>query len=1089
MAARPSVRPASPVSASPAARTLTARDALVPWMQPDLTGINRLPGRATLLPYATAADALAQRGARVRSLDGTWRFQVVDRVEDTPADFPLADTSGKAWGDISVPGNWTMQGYGLPHYTNWHMPFAPYVPPVVPEANPTGLYRTQFSVPSEWKGKRLVLQFGGVETCFSVWVNGVAVGLGKDSRLPSEFDITAVAKPGRNELAVQVIKWADSSYLEDQDHWRQAGIHRSVQLYATEPVWLEDVFARGSYDHVTGAGKLAVTVRGGLIPAKGWQVRVQLHDAKGKAVLRKPLTGELPFDLKAHNQFAEGIVDLAVDLPKVAPWSGETPTLYTVVVSLLDAAGTEVEATRTRIGFRTVEIRDRELRINGRKVYIRGANRHDHDDRTGKNVSRELMLRDLQVLKQFNFNAVRCSHYPNDPQWLDLCDEHGMYLIDEADIETHHHFNLLPKDPRFALAFLDRGMRMVLRDRNHASVIGWSLGNESGYGPNHDAMAGWMRHADPTRFIHYEGAICRVHNGWDKAKAGFDQWERGHAATDLVCPMYPTIADLVEFAQGSKDQRPVIMCEYNHAMGNSLGSLADYWAAIEANHGLQGGFIWELLDHGIAAVRRNGANAVAKAGEKAEFWAYGGDFGDTPNDVNFCCDGLVWPDRTPHPAMWECKRVFRPLRVVAANPANREVTIESWFDFIDTSHLVGTWELAIDGTVAQRGKLDRLALKPGERRTVQIPYTVPQVAAGAELHLTVRFHDPRGSALIPKGHEVAWDQIAVPAGALAPAAPRAVASGVPTIGGSKRELVIAGQDFELVIARDSGRISAWRIGGTELLLAGPRLTAWRAPTDNDGVKAWDMVVGSKRGWPKPVSAWMDAGLNDLAHRAADLRAQPQADGSVLVTSTALAWGRDRKLTIGEARTLRVAADGSLAFQHRFTVAKGLPDLPRLGVELELPEGFEDLEFLGHGPHESYNDRLVGAAIGRYHTTVSERYVPYIMPQEHGNIAGLRWLALRNGKGQGLLASAAGTCEGKATHLTDAEQTKAFHTYDLTPAKTTHLYLDVRQRGLGGRSCGPDTLEQYRLPSGQSYDLAYRLVPLAKADDAAARHRG
>ena len=1077
----------SSLSARGAREAVTARDALVPWMQPELTGINRLPGRATLLPFATAADALNQRAARQITLDGTWKFKVLDQVEQTPPDFPLADTT--SWSDIQVPGNWTMQGFGLPHYTNVRMPFAPCVPPTVPKANPTGLYRTTFRVPASWKGKRLVLHFGGVETCFSVWVNGVAVGLGKDSRLPSEFEITDFVKPGANTLAVQVIKWADSSYLEDQDHWRQAGIHRSVTLYATEAAWIQDVFARGSFNHTSGAGALDVTVRGSSIPAKGWKTRVQLFDTKGKAVLKKPLEAELPHDLYSHTDQVEGVANVHAELPKISPWNAETPTLYTVVVTLVDATGKDVESTRTRMGFRSIEIRSRELRINGKMVYIRGANRHDHHDRTGKTVDRATMERDIQVLKEYNFNAVRCSHYPNDPLWLDLCDEHGIYVLDETDLESHHHFNTLTNDPRFAGAFLDRASRMVLRDRNHACIFGWSLGNESGYGPNHDAMAGWIRHADPTRILHYEGAICRVFNqgAWSRNSPNGDQWEKGHLATDLVCPMYPSIADIVAHATESKDPRPLIMCEYNHAMGNSVGSLSDYWAAIETHHGLQGGFIWEMLDHGVAAVRRSGVNAVVKPGEEREFWAYGGDFGDTPNDVNFCCDGLVWPDRTPHPAMWECKKVFQPIRVTAANAANRDVTITSWYDFIDTSHLSSTWELSVDGKRVQQGALPKLVLKPGEARIVQIPYTVPQTHAGQELHLTVRFFDQRGVGLLKKGHEVAWSQVEVPAGARAVAQRPARVSITAVVSDGKRELVVSGDGFEVVITKDTGRVAAWRVGGADLLVAGPQLTAWRAPTDNDGIKAWDMVVG-KTGGMKPVSRWMNAGLHALNRAPTKLKATVQADGSVCILSDHVCWGSDRKQPISDTRQLVIGSDGSLSFAHLFRVAKGLPDLPRLGVELELPAGFEGLEFFGHGPHESYNDRLQGAAIGRFATTVSDRYVPYIMPQEHGNIAGLRWLALRDNKGRGVLASITGAAEGKATHLSDAEQTKAHHTYDLTTSATTLVYLDVRQRGLGGNSCGPDTLDQYKIPAGQDYRLAYRLLPLAKSDDAGLAHR-
>lgn len=1063
-----SKRAAPPTSAVSPQQALTARESLVPWTTPELTGINRLPGRATLAPYADAKAALAERGARVLSLDGTWTFKVVDRVEATPVDFPAVDLDTADWGTIQVPGNWTMQGYGQPHYTNVRMPFSPCVPPTVPDANPTGLYRTTFHIPAGWKGKRVVLHFGGVETCFSVWVNGTAIGLGKDARIPSEFDITGALRSGENTLAVQVIKWADSTYLEDQDHWRQAGIHRSVLLYATEPAYLRDVFARGGFDHVTGSGSLTVTVRGGAIPAGGWSVRAQLHDAAGKPLLKTPLTGELPHDVYSHTRKREATVDLNASLAKVAPWSAEVPTLYTLVVSLLDAKGREVEATRTRVGFRSVVVANRELRVNGTLVYIRGVNRHEHHDRTGKAVDRATMLKDIAVMKQFNINAVRCSHYPPDPHFLDLCDEHGLYVIDETDIETHHHYNTLNDEPRFALAFLDRAMRMVLRDRNHASIIGWSLGNESGYGPNHDAMAGWIRHADPSRILHYEGAICRANSDWDK----------GHLATDLVCPMYPSIADLVQWATTTTDHRPLIMCEYAHAMGNSCGNLKEYWEAIESHHGLQGGFIWEFIDHGLIKTTADGR----------EYWAYGGDFGDTPNDTNFCCDGLVWPDRTPHSSLYECKKLFQPIRVTAAALANRQVMIENRYDVLDTSHLRAQWELLVDGDVVQTGTVPTLNLTPGARRLVTIPYTLPALERGQEAHLTLRFVDTRALPLLGNDHEVAWDQVALPVSAWTTAPVRIAATEEALrVTKTRSGWDIGNGRVAVQVQADSGRITMWSVDGEQRLLAGPRTTLWRGPLDNDGIRAWDMVRNPE--WNrKPLHKWMNADLDAVQHRCEKLSVKAGADGAVTVTTRHRLWGADAKAPVMEERTLTIAPDGSLAFVHAYDVHAKLPDLPRLGVELELPDAMEGLEWFGRGPQETYCDRLTSAWVARFRSTVREQYVPYIMPQEHGNKTELRWLACRAPGGTGVLAVAEGLCEGKATRYADAQLTTARHTTDLVAADRVHVYLDVRQRGVGGASCGPDTLEQYRVASGASYRLAYRLLPLDGRDDAGLRAR-
>ena len=1048
----------------------TARDALLVWQTPELTGINRIPPRATLWPYASTADAVADRAPQRKLLDGQWKFKLVPTVEATPRDFMAVSTSDADWATVQVPGLWTMQGFGKPIYTNWKTAFTPAKPPFVPKENETGLYRVQFEVPADWSGKRIVLGFGGVECgCYSVWIDGVAIGLGKDSRLPSEFDVTPYVKAGgKHTLAVQVIRWADTTYIEDQDHWRQAGISRSVYLYATPKTYIHDVFAKATWDVVRGVGKLGVEARVNELPEKGWTVSVRLLDGAGKELLAEPLKGEVPHGLEGHNRPREPIADVTGEVPGALPWSHETPTLYTLVVTLRDKAGNEIDATRTRIGFKTVEIKNRELLINGKMVYIKGVNRHDHHDRTGKVLSREDYLKEIAVLKAHNFNAVRCSHYSNDPLWLDLCDEYGLLVIDEADIETHHHYAMLPHDTRYAFAFLDRCMRMCVRDRNHASIYMWSLGNESGYGPNQDAAAGWLRHADPTRPLHCEGAICKANSDWD----------RGHAATDVINPMYPSIDSIVDWAKTTKDWRPFIMCEYSHAMGNSNGSLADYWAAIEAHHGLQGGYIWELFDHGL----------VQKGKSGQERWAYGGDFDEVQHDTNFCCDGLIWPDRTPHPAMQECKRLFQPIAIGADDAANLRFTVRSKYDFITSGHVKIMWTLTVDGKEVSKGELERLDLKPDERRTIALNAKLPPVARGQEVHVNFTLIDTRDVPLVGKDKVMGFVQHAVPVTASLPAVRINRLAAKLSLQDGADVIRVTGGESDVMLDRKTGRLASWRVCGVELLTAGPLGHLWRAPTDNDGIRAWDYKKGIAD-WRarKALPRWTDAGLDHVVHEVTSITAAARADGAVVITTALAHRGGDVAAAVKETQELVILADGVLAFSHVFDVPTELNDLPRLGVVAQLPTGFDAMEWLGHGPGESYIDRHIGTPVGRYSSAIRERYVPYIMPQEHGNIFGLRWIAVRRADGVGILASADGLIEGKATLVSDETLTKSWHTDEFTLGNTPWLHLDVRQRGLGTASCGPDTLERYKIHAGQ-YRLSYRLAALAKADDANAVHR-
>ena len=870
------------------------------------------------LPHAT----LHRERDRDRPLDGRWQFRLVARPEDAPA----ALSARRGWSEVDVPGLWTMQGFGRPQYTNVVMPFDDR-PPTVPEQNETGIYRTAFSVPRALRRRPAILHFGGCDGVLYVLVNGEAVGIAKDARTPAEFDVTEHVRFGEpNELVAVVVRWSDASFVEDQDQWWHAGLPRAVRVLSPS---VRDVHWQAD---MTGAFRVDAE------PAEGL---ARLLDRAGKVVAEAPLGTD-------------------AGLRRPALWSAESPALYRLEVSVPG------ETVWCDVGFRTVEVCDRRLLVNGKAVTIAGVNRHEHDDTRGRAVTRAGMEQDVALMKRFNVNAVRTSHYPNDPYWLELCDRHGLYVVDEANIESHAYYDELCDDPRYRAQWVERVANMVERDKNHPSVILWSLGNESGYGANHDAAAGWVRRRDPSRPLHYEGAVHGNLHG-------------GRAVTDVVCPMYASVEEIVAFAEDeSDDPRPLVLCEYSHAMGNSNGGLADYWAAFRRYGVLQGGFVWEWVDHGI----RDG-----------DRWSYGGDFGDEPNDGNFCADGIVWPDRKPHPALEELKFLAQPVEVTARGPGR--FRIRSRRDFTSLADLTGTWELTDDGEPVREGKLPALRIGPGETKdvTLRLPRT------GGERFVTFRFDDA-------DGHEVA--RVQLPAGGRPPR-----------------------------VARRGARFDGELF--PDLVTVQPRLQLWRAPTDNDGLPlVADKHVG-------PLDRWLELGL----------------DGDDLA---AVATHTERR---------RALPDGSILVENVVEVADGVDDLPRVGVVLHLRPGLEQLEWCGRGPWEAYSDRLASTIVGRFASTVTGEYVPYIAPQEHGHHPEARWLRLTDERGEGIEVRGVPTIGFGASHFTAADLTAARHTDELVPRAETILSLDHAQRGLGTASCGPDTAERHRLRE-RRYAFAYVL---------------
>ncbi len=954
------------------------------WELPEVPSLGRLPPHATLVPFPSPELAAALdpgRSAWFASLDGEWEFRLAAR----PDKAPRALDAVRGWRIVSVPGLWTMQGFGAPHYTNVAMPFEE-PPPHVPEENPTGIYRRRFRLPRGWRRRRVVLHFGGSEGALYVLVNGEPVGFSKDARTPAEFDVTELVRhEGANELVAVVVRWSDASFVEDQDHWWHAGLPRSISLSAPGPI--TDLFVRADMD-----GTLAVDA--------GPATHARLIDPRGRIVFDGPFERERV-------------------LRSPSLWSAEDPALYTLVVS--SDGG---ESVACRVGFRRVEVRDRNLLVNGKPVLVRGVNRHDHDDVRGRAVMRESMEADARLMKQSNVNAVRTSHYPNDSYWLDLCDRLGLYVVDEANIEAHAYYDDLCRDARYASAFVERVRNMVERDKNHPCVILWSLGNESGYGPNHDAAAGWVRARDPSRPLHYEGAIAR-------------DWSGGRRATDVVCPMYAGVDAIEAWAAEKRDDpRPLILCEYSHAMGNSNGGLADYFAAFERHDALQGGFVWEWIDHGIRKTDEGGR----------DYWAYGGDFGDTPNDANFCADGLVWPDRTPHPALEELKFLAQPVRVEPVDAGRGRFRIRNLNAFVDLAYLRGRWELALDGDVVRRGRLPPLQVPPGGTLDVALDLATSDDTVG-ERFVTFRFVLGHDASWAPAGHELAWQQFALPSRRPRRTRDRATRPRETEVG-----IVLAARGVRAVVDATAGTLSEVARGSRSVVLRGPLLQLWRAPTDNDGLR----MVPEKRD-RGVLRRWLELGLDRL-----ELRLDSIAMGPGRIEVVHRASGRGRFDDATHRHVYRLLTSGDLVVDNEVQLGPELRDLPRIGVVLTLPAALERLEWVGRGPWESYPDRLASTVVGRFRGTVADQYVPYILPQEHGHRSDVRCLSLTDDTGFGLAVAGRPIIGFTASHFTAEDLYLARHTCDLEPRPEVVLSLDHAQRGLGTASCGPDTHPRYRL---------------------------
>ena len=1012
------------------------------WEDPTVIGLNKEPGHCTLMPYADVASALECRretSTFYRSLNGKWRFNWVSKPADRPMDFYKPDHDVSGWDEIPVPSNWQMHGYGRPIYLNMTYPF-PANPPYIPhDYNPVGSYRREFTVPDAWDGHEVFLHFDGVKSAFYLWINGALVGYSQGSMTPAEFNVTRFLKPGKNVVAAEVYRWSDGSYLEDQDMWRLSGIYRNVYLFATPKVHIRDFAVRATLDDLCRDGVLMIRPKlatYGDVDSNRWTVQAQLYDDRNERVLAQPLSIEAGRILRERYPQRDNVpfALLEAKISNPRKWSAETPHLYTLVLTLNDAEGNVVEAESCRVGFRRVEIVDGQLLVNGQSIKLFGVNRHEHDPDHGRAIPLGRMIQDIKLLKQSNINAVRTSHYPDDPRWYELCDQYGIYLIDETNLETHGQGGLLTNIPTWHSAFVDRAVRMVERDKNHPSVIIWSLGNESGCGPNHAAMAAWIHDYDPTRPVHYEGAVGRPKDPY---------------YVDMMSRMYARIPQIVRMATDPVDNRPMVLCEYAHAMGNSVGNLKEYWDAIRGHRRLIGGFIWDWADQGLRKYTDDGQM----------FWAYGGDYGDNPNDGNFCCNGLVQPDRKPNPSLAEVKKVYQRIHVTPVDPLNGVFSVANEYDFITLDFAAIAWELTCDGNVLQAGKLPPVTVAPKAERQITIPLAPVQPPAGAECWLKISFTLANGSSWGPRGHVVAWDQFPL----AFDTSPAVVADLrlMPEVELIQQDdaYTVTNGDFKVTIGNRSGAIESLVFGGTELMAAPLVPNFWRPPIDNDN--------GNQM--PRRLDAWRRAG----AQRTVDsVRARQIAPQVVRIdVEVKLPVGTETKLLT----TYDIYGSGDIAVEvSLYPSGDDAPDLPRFGMQMAIPGQFSTMTWLGRGPHETHWDRKTGAAIGLYSGPVAEQTHVYVRPQENGNKTDVRWLALTNDDGAGLLAVGMPLLSVSAWPYSMEDLERATHINDLPHRDFVTVNLDYKQMGVGGDdSWGARPHPEYTLPA-KPYTYRFRL---------------
>lgn len=1010
---------------------------------------NRVASRSYYFPFTSEKEALSydrDLSEQCQLLNGVWKFTYSENPYEAPVIDEKSHLSVADWEEIMVPHHWQLQGYDYPHYTNVNYPF-PVDPPHVPTENPTGSYHRTFHIPENWQGNDVFLRFEGVDNSFHLWVNNQEVGYSEGSRLPSEFNITKYLQEGGNTLDVRVYKWSVSSYIEDQDMWWMSGIFRDVYLLARPSVHIRDTFIRTYLDDAYEDSELNIEVDIAKNAAHSKQtamLKYRLLDANYQEI-----TSGQKADLELSTE--ETKVLLTTEIKNPRKWSAEDPYLYHLLITLTDEQGEVIEVIPQKVGFRSIEIKDGLALVNGVPIKFKGVNRHDNHPDLGRAVRREHMEKDIILMKQSNVNAVRSAHYPNDSQFYDLCDEYGLYVIDEADLETHGfevtgNIHELSDNPAWEAAYVDRMERMVERSKNHPSILMWSLGNESGYGCNHDAMYKWSHERDHTRLVHYEGE-CRV------IPYSEDDSTDEPVASDIFSSMYTPIDRLIKLGKRTDYRKPHIICEYGHAMGNGPGSFKEYWETFYQYDRLQGGFVWEWADHGLRTYTDDGE----------EYFAYGGDFGDEPNDYNFVIDGLVMPDRTPSPGYFEHKKVIEPIKVDAVDVKQGEVDIVNRYDFMTLEHIQAGWSLEVEGEVVQNGTLSVADIEPRKSKRVKVPFEMPSFSTSdADYVLNITFTLGMDTKWAQAGHEIAWAQFVLPQSA-EQIAIDSRQENIEQVSAktTNNHLVISGVNFDVSFSTITGQIESWHHDGMSLLTTGPKLQFWRAMTNNDH--------RSEHMWKKYGVHWLQQRTNDVTWDVDSTQTKATVTVSQRIAPPILAWGLNVVLVY------TIKGNGEITIDVSGDPEGDVPrTLPRIGLEMTIPTEMNQVKWYGRGPGEAYADTKEAARLGVYSKTVKNLMTNYIYPQENGNRIDVKWATFQNQSGMGYQVK--GDEFNFSAHKYSIDDLdKAQHIHELHERDEIYVHLDYHQHGIGSASCGPDVLPAYELLT-ESFQFKIDLNP-------------
>lgn len=1013
------------------------------WENPEVFQINREPARASFLPYADEVSAIRDNYTSSPwyfSLNGKWKFSWSPTPDQRPKDFYKSDYSILNWKELQVPSNWELNGYGIPIYTNITYPFDRNPPFINHSDNPVGSYKRDFILPENWNKRHVYLHFEAGTSAMYIWVNGEKVGYTENTKSPAEFDITKYVKAGSNSVAVEVYRWSDGSYLEDQDFWRISGIDRDVYLYSTNDIRIADFFAEPDLDasYKTGSLNVEVNLKNlSSVAINNQKLEAKLVDASGRNIFVKDLKVNFPANKIQTVNFAQN-----VSSPKL--WSSEAPNLYTLLLTLKNENGSIIETVSTQIGFRKVELKGGQLLVNGVRLIVHGVNIHEHNPVTGHYQDEETMMKDIRMMKRLNINSVRCSHYPNNILWVKLCNKYGLYLVDEANIESHGmgvegQSFMNPKThpaylPEWREAHLDRIYSLVERDKNAPSVILWSLGNECANGPVFYDAYKWIKNRDNTRLVQFEQS-------------------KENANTDIVCPMYPTIEYMKEYASRKQVDRPFIMCEYSHAMGNSSGNFQEYWDIIRGSKNMQGGFIWDWVDQGF--------ETKDEAGRK--YWAYGGDLGSQnyTNDENFCHNGLVWPDRTPHPGAFEVKKVYQDILFEPIDVKNGVIQIINDFGFTNLNQYKFKYQVLENGKIINEGAID-VDLSPKSKKQFKIDLPKLVLKAGVEYLLNVFAYTKTGSELLPQNFEIAREQFAIENGNYFAKAQEMDSSS--KVKEEKNEFVLSANNVVVKISKATGLISFYSSKGEEFFKQYPKPNFWRAPTDND--------FGNKMNIRNNI--WRTAGDN---YTLETIQVIEENGKSSVVAKMKL-----NDVFSDYTIKYSLSNDGALEVQPSFKKGNApLPDMPRFGMIFSLKNSLENLDYYGRGPWENYSDRNTASIKGIYESKVADQYVPYTRPQENGYKTDVRWFKLSgsNGNGleiKGLQPLCMSTLNNYPSDFDSGLTKKNMHISDITPRKEVVVCVDLAQRGLGGdNSWGLYPHEQYLLKQNE-YSYGFVIKP-------------